>query len=353
MLAARSGLSPRRIPSCIHARRPSNKRFFIQTLSDGFLDLAIALPFPPSAPAYSATIILVTVATRLVLFPVALWGKKRVQRLEEVVLPELERLKPIISKEVLEDMKRTGVSKQNLVPAALQQIHLARMKERVSSEQKRLIAEHNCHIIPSMVASPAIQLPVFITMTMMFTRLAQDPTPFDSEAFLTLTTLNHPDPTWILPTILGMVTMANVDSNNWLLSAVQKDRLRKMEERREQQLKTTGKSGFQVSQIIQGALHPLAVLRILWAGFCPGSVVLYWTTSAICGLIQTWVLDYRPGGKSTPLQVSAAAPASTIPEPAPANVKPVTPQVHAKPATPPVKAKSAKKQQGKQRYLSW
>jgi hypothetical protein len=70
MFSVRSGLPSRRIA---RLRPPSNKRFFVQSLCDGFLDLAIALPFPPSVPAYSATIILVTVASRLALFPIALW----------------------------------------------------------------------------------------------------------------------------------------------------------------------------------------------------------------------------------------------------------------------------------------
>ena len=53
--------------------RPSTRRFFTQSLCDGFLDLAIALPLPPSLPPYSTTIILVTVVTRLALLPVAVW----------------------------------------------------------------------------------------------------------------------------------------------------------------------------------------------------------------------------------------------------------------------------------------
>lgn len=45
----------------------------MQSLCDGFLDLAIALPLPPSLPPYSTTIILVTVVTRLALLPVSVW----------------------------------------------------------------------------------------------------------------------------------------------------------------------------------------------------------------------------------------------------------------------------------------
>ena len=83
MLALRSARLQRRRPflSCLptpytpqntHAR-PSNRRSFMQGLGEGFLDLAIALPIPPSLPPYSTTIVLVTVATRLALLPVAIW----------------------------------------------------------------------------------------------------------------------------------------------------------------------------------------------------------------------------------------------------------------------------------------
>lgn len=191
-------------------------------------------------------------------------------------------------------MKQTGVPKKNLVPAMLQQMHLSRMKEKFASERKRLITEHNCNPLLAMVVSPASQIPVFVIMTTMFNRLAQDPTPLDSEAFLSLGTLNHTDETWTLPIILGMVTMFNVQSSNWLVSAFEKDRMRKMEERRAEQMAATGKFILHPQSIIKGGLNVLSVARIVVAGMSPGSVVIYWTTSAILGLLQTWVLEYWP-----------------------------------------------------------
>jgi inner membrane protein COX18 len=50
----------------------------VETLSEGLLDLAIALPLPPSWPPYASTIILATVATRLVLnAPFSVWVSQR------------------------------------------------------------------------------------------------------------------------------------------------------------------------------------------------------------------------------------------------------------------------------------
>jgi mitochondrial inner membrane protein COX18 len=46
----------------------------IQKASEGFLDLALAIPFPEYIPPYSGTIILLTVATRLVFtVPFSIW----------------------------------------------------------------------------------------------------------------------------------------------------------------------------------------------------------------------------------------------------------------------------------------
>ena len=46
----------------------------LQVVADGFLDLAIALPYPISFPPYSTTIILTTVITRVLFtLPFSVW----------------------------------------------------------------------------------------------------------------------------------------------------------------------------------------------------------------------------------------------------------------------------------------
>ncbi|KAJ7638914.1 hypothetical protein FB45DRAFT_1023658 [Roridomyces roridus] len=208
MLAVRARLVP---PRC---RQPSNKRFFIQSLCDGFLDLAIALPYPPSVPAYSTTIIVVTVASRVALFPLALWGRNNLRRLEDVVLPEFERSKPIVSRQILNDVKRLSINNKQITTQALQQLHLQRTREKLKEERKRLLAEHKCHPMLAILVG------------------AGNPTPrlCRHEPFFTLTSLNHPDSTWTIPIILGIVTMANVESNHWFMRGVQKTRMEEREE---------------------------------------------------------------------------------------------------------------------------
>lgn len=53
---------------------PPGKRQFTSSIYDGFLDLAIALPWPSSFPPYSSTIILLAVTSRLALtVPFSVW----------------------------------------------------------------------------------------------------------------------------------------------------------------------------------------------------------------------------------------------------------------------------------------
>ena len=106
----------------------SNRRHFVQGLCDGFIDLALALPIPPSLPPYSSTIIILTLVSRLALVPISIWvrfsnqilltlshvfcrnqGKERTRRAEEIVIPRIKKLKPLVSKRVFEEMKRSNI----------------------------------------------------------------------------------------------------------------------------------------------------------------------------------------------------------------------------------------------------
>ena len=106
----------------------SNRRHFVQGLCDGFMDLALALPIPPSLPPYSSTIIILTVVSRLALLPISIWvrfsnqilltlshvicrnqGRARTRRAEEIVMPKIKELKPLVSKRVFEEMKSSKI----------------------------------------------------------------------------------------------------------------------------------------------------------------------------------------------------------------------------------------------------
>ncbi|KIJ20251.1 hypothetical protein PAXINDRAFT_166359 [Paxillus involutus ATCC 200175] len=269
---------------------PSRRNFVsLDIFRDGFLDLAIALPIPTSWPAYSTTIVLCTVLSRLALtVPFSIWAKRRQWRAEEQALPILKSEGPTVAKRVLEDMQKEKVRGTK---EELRKMHGTRTKEMLTARRKELFAEHHCRPGVTMAIPPLTQLPVFVGCSMVLSRLAQYPTPFDSESFLTLSTLAHPDPTATLPIALGFITLANVESSRWFMTEQQRDRQLEVQKWKEERV-ARGETVLEPQKIIKSALRLVSVGRIIVATMVPGCVVLYWVTSATIGLVQTWILDY-------------------------------------------------------------
>lgn len=121
-----------------------------------------------------------------------------------------------------------------------------------------------------MIIPPLVQLPVFVGITLVLNRLSQDPTPFDSESFLTLTSLAHPDPTMTLPIVLGFLTMANVESNNWFMGAAEKEQRRLAEALEAKRAKENNQLRIQPGKIVKTAMRGLSVFRIVIAAMTPG-----------------------------------------------------------------------------------
>jgi mitochondrial inner membrane protein COX18 len=80
------------------------------------------------------------------------------------------------------------------------------------------------------------QIPVFVTLSSLFMQLSTLPTPFDSESFLSISSLAHPDPLSVFPAVIGIITLANVESSVWfrrdVLDQREKRHEKKVEERR-------------------------------------------------------------------------------------------------------------------------
>ncbi|KAI9574725.1 60Kd inner membrane protein-domain-containing protein [Boletus coccyginus] len=294
--------------------QPRRSFVSLDVLKDGFLDLAIALPIPPSWPAYTTTIILCTVLTRLV-FTVPFSSKRRQWRAEEQALPRLQSEGPVIAKRVLEDMQRAKVRGTK---EELQTIHHTRMKEAVAARQKELFAEYHCQPMTTMAVPPLTQVPVFVGCSIVLAHISQHPTPFDSESFLTLSTLVHPDPTATLPIALGFITLANVESSRWFMTDQQREREIKVQKWREERI-AKGERVVEPQKIIKSTLRLVSVGRILIAAMVPGSVVLYWVTSATFGLVQTWMFDYWELRRKRRLAALASSPP---PPPSPSSPSP-------------------------------
>jgi inner membrane protein COX18 len=127
-----------------------------------------------------------------------------------------------------------------------------------------------------MAIPPLTQLPVFVGCSMVLSRLAQYPTPFDSESFLTLSTLAHPDPTATLPIALGFITLANVESSRWFMTEQQRDRQLEVQKWKEERV-ARGETVLEPQKIIKSALRLVSVGRIIVATMVPGVKSLLFT----------------------------------------------------------------------------
>jgi len=289
MLASQAACLKRRALKVARHSNFTNRRYFVQGLCDGFLDLALALPIPPSLPPYSSTIIILTIVSRVALLPISIWGKERIRRVEEIVTPEIEKLKPLVSKRVFEEMKTSDIRGDK---KSLQKYHAEKCIQLLTTRRKELFKQYKCSPLPSIVIPPLTQLPVFVGFTFILSRLSIDPTPFDSESFFTLSTLAHPDPTMTLPVILGFLTMANVESGNWVLNAAEREQARKADQEEKKRVLEGGKPQLHPSKVLKTFLRGLSVVRIIIAAMTPGSVALYWVSSAAFGLVQTWTIEW-------------------------------------------------------------
>jgi inner membrane protein COX18 len=142
--------------------------------------------------------------------------------------------------------------------------------QQLTARSKQLFEEHNCQPLPSIIVPPLSQLPFFFITTIALGRLSLDPTPFDSESFLTLTTLAHPDPTLTLPIVLGILTMANVESGNWVMNAAEREQTRLIEARNAKRIAEGGKPNIEPRKILRTVLRSLSVGRIILASITPG-----------------------------------------------------------------------------------
>ncbi|KAF8272549.1 60Kd inner membrane protein-domain-containing protein [Lactarius quietus] len=265
------------------------KRQFTSSIYDGFLDLAIALPWPSSFPPYSSTIILLTIASRLALtVPFSVWAKRRQWRAEELVMPALQEAKPLVEKQVLHEMR---IEQRRGTKEELRKVYNERVKKNMVARRNELFANHRCRPWITMLVPPITQLPLFVGSSMFLSRLSQPPTVFDSESFLTLTSLSHAEPTATLPIVLGIMTLANVESSRWFISEAAKEK-EEVEQKRVAEKRAQGLVVLEPRKIVQSGLRILSVGRILIGSVVPGSVLLYWVSSATFGLLQTWVFDY-------------------------------------------------------------
>ena len=148
------------------------------------------------------------------------------------------------------------------------------------ARRNELFAIHRCRPWVTMLVPPVTQLPLFVGSSMFLSRLSQPPTVFDSESFMTLTSLAHADPTATLPIALGIITLANVESSRWFISKEAKER-DELEQKRVAEKRAQGHVVLEPRKIVQSGLRLLSVGRILIGAVVPG-VRRFWHSPYRC-----------------------------------------------------------------------
>jgi len=133
----------------------------------------------------------------------------------------------------------------------------------------QLIEERNCDPKWTIPISVLVQAPPYIVFSIILSCAAADPlTPFRSESFLTLTSLAHPDPTMTMPIVLGIISMANVDTRNWWLTLAEREKEKKFHEWKATKAERQGKP--YIKSPLKNIMRGLSIARIGLAMLVPG-----------------------------------------------------------------------------------
>ncbi|CCM03167.1 uncharacterized protein FIBRA_05289 [Fibroporia radiculosa] len=276
--------------------------------ANGFLDLAIALPLPPILPPYSTTIIVVTVVSRLFFtVPFSVWAKNRQWRVENLVNPQLRQEISQLQKKAVQDMRHDGFRGDR--DAALAEVN-KRSNILLKARRTELLKTHRCSSFLTMLVPPLTQLPLFVGFSLVLNNASQSPSVLDSESFLTLTSLSHSDPTATLPIVLGLITLANVETARWFAGAAALEREKKVEKWAADR-RAKGETVVEPRKVVQASLRALSVARILIASVVPGSIQVYWVVSAGFGLVQSWTLDWWHARRTQARHETPAGPSQS------------------------------------------
>lgn len=140
---------------------------------------------------------------------------------------------------------------------------------QLTLRSKELYKEHSCTPTPTALIPVVVQAPLFLLFSWVYREAAQIPTPLDSESFLSLTSLNHVDPTGFLPIALGIITLVNVESATWYMSPAEAERRAQVQEWvRARRLR--GEIVWQPMKTVRPVIRGLSVVRIIVAATVPG-----------------------------------------------------------------------------------
>ena len=79
-----------------------------------------------------------------------------------------------------------------------------------------------------------------------------------------------------LPVVLGFLSMANVESGNWVLNAAEREQQRESQAAEQKRIAEGGEQRIRPGQHIKSALRGLSILRIIFAAVAPGVSICFY-----------------------------------------------------------------------------
>ncbi len=204
-------------------------------------------------------------------------------RYQQLVLPEVEKRKPYIWQEELLKMRKEGfrgdkeetrkvLSKriQPIVSACKFWVAACIDVEQFKGLEKQLCKVYRCQKNTHHGRASALSDGGLLSHVLFSWRRRGDPfSGFDAESFMTLTSLSRPDETLTIPILVGLITMANVESSTWFMTATEKQAVAQREQRRKDAA-SKGVHHIAPANGIKQALRAVSVLRIIFAAQVSG-----------------------------------------------------------------------------------
>ncbi|GHJ86047.1 hypothetical protein NliqN6_2449 [Naganishia liquefaciens] len=325
-------------------------------------ELLLAHPLP----TYTSTIVLLTLGVRTAFtLPATVWARQRMQRMRELVRPEMQRVNDRLAVEVARESKRKRLGYDE---------YKKELKKQLATAQSALFKQHHCHPLATALVPPLIHIPIFLLLSLTIRQAsalatpqpidlssasaasaapipAADYTAFASEHVGWLTSLVEPDPRMIIPFAIGLMAFTNVEvMQNWRragshavveaapttptasatpttkirpnfgrLSSSAKHRttrspllqnetdagnLSPQDARRRE---VDVKAGTMRERVVGNVMRILAVVTVGIAAEVPAAVAIYWFTSTGYTLVQNIVLGYLDRRAASSSAAAAAA----------------------------------------------
>lgn len=287
-----------RVPALRPGSRVLARQFSLDTVAELILPLRSSLEVVKEFTGLSWPVFipLATIAVRAVATaPLAVYARVCLRR-QNALQPVLRAALPVYRAQ----LAQTAVQgKSQLTP---NQISVLAFKER-NKMRKRLFKEFVCQNW-RMLLLPAVQIPVFVGMTLAVRSLAlydlSAITEFgnlDASRFLWFRNLVEPDSYGVFPLAIGACALANVELNaanstTWAENKVNKD-VQSLNAMRD-----TSQAGPSVRAFLRNTARAGAIVFMAMSFQAPAALQLYWFASNLFSFIQNLLLNiYLPAQK--------------------------------------------------------